>query len=332
MYFAETIFKQVHYILVSVTARVSAVTMAFLVTLVVFFTFSAVANTQVASNNSFPVTYNTTILEGGPNGGCPATEDSEVARNTISQDVRQELRSIASRLGGGLPDGIGSACCGLTEGWTRVVYLNMSNSSQQCPSGWEEASQPVRSCGRVASSGRSCDSVIFATSGLSYSRVCGHLRGYQVGYNNAFSPYSYSGRTIDSVYVDGVSITYGSPRMHIWTLAVGRSDTETGRSGCPCLNAGTARYSSPPFVGQNYFCESGTPTYPSSGTAVSSEPLWDGEGCPATSSCCQFNNPPYFCRVLPSQTTDNIEIRICGDTASTNSEDTHIDFIEIYIQ
>ena len=306
--------------------------MDFLATLLVFCALSAVANTQVASNTSFPVTYNTTILEGGRNGRCPATE---VVRNTINQDVRQQLRSIAPQLIGGLPDSIGSgACCGITEGWTRVVYLNMSNPSQQCPSGWEEASQPVRSCGRVASTSGSCDSVTFTTNEQSYSRVCGHLRGYQVGYNNAFYAYTFNSQanTINSYYVDGVSITYGSPRIHIWTLAVGRSDAETDASGCPCLNAGTAQYSSPPFVGQNYFCESGMPTHPSSGTAVSSEPLWDGEGCPANSSCCRFNNPPYFCRALPSTTTDDIEIRLCGSTASTDSEDVHIDFIEIYIQ
>ena len=208
--------------------------MDFLATLVVFSTLSVVAKTQVALNISSPVTYNTTILEGGRNGGCPATEDSEEARNTINQDVRQQLRSIAPRQGGGLPDGIGSACCGITEGWTRVVYLNMSNPSQQCPSGWEEASQPVRSCGRVTSTRGSCDSVIFPTNGQSYSRVCGHLRGYQVGYNNAFNPYSYSlDRTINSHYVDGVSITYGSSRTHIWTLAVGRS--VVSKISCLCF-------------------------------------------------------------------------------------------------
>jgi len=28
-------------------------------------------------------------------------------------------------------------------------------------------------------------------------------------------------------------------------------------------------------------------------------PLWDGEGCrPTSSGCCQFNNPPWFCKHL----------------------------------
>ena len=255
--------------------------MDFLATLFAFCALSAVANTQVAPNTSSPVTNNTTILEGGRNGGCPATE---VVCNTINQDVHQQLRSIAPQLIGGLPDSIGSgACCGITEGWTQIVYLDMFNPSQQCPSAWEEASQPVRSCGRVASTGGSCDSVNFTTNGQSYSCVCGHLRGYQVGYNNAFHAYIFNSQanTINSYYVDGVSITYGSPRIHIWTLAIGRSGEETDASGCPCLNAGTAQYSSPPFVGQNYFRESGMAIHPPNGTAVSSEPLWDGEGCPA---------------------------------------------------
>ena len=32
------------------------------------------------------------------------------------------------------------------------------------------------------------------------------------------------GETIDQTYVDGLSITHGSPRQHLWTLAVGRSE------------------------------------------------------------------------------------------------------------
>ena len=34
-------------------------------------------------------------------------------------------------------------------------------------------------------------------------------------------------------------------------------------------------------------------------------------GCSGGSSCCQFNNPPWFCKTLP-QSTDDLEIRICN--------------------
>ena len=34
--------------------------------------------------------------------------------------------------------------------------------------------------------------------------------------------YNHEGQTIDGYYVEGISITYGNPRQHIWTYAVGR--------------------------------------------------------------------------------------------------------------
>ena len=42
------------------------------------------------------------------------------------------------------------------------------------------------------------------------------------------------------------------------------------------------------------------------------DPLWDGQGCGPTSSCCTFNSPPWFNVTLPFPTTDNIEVRICN--------------------
>ena len=32
------------------------------------------------------------------------------------------------------------------------------------------------------------------------------------------------------------------------------------------------------------------------------DPLWDGEGCCSTSSCCEFNSPLWFCKSLPYPT------------------------------
>ena len=62
---------------------------------------------------------------------------------------------------------------------------------------------------------------------------------------------------IDSNYVDGVSITYGSnPRQHICTYSAGLTETRLGSNGCPCNNGNSA--SPPPsFVGNDYYCESG---------------------------------------------------------------------------
>ena len=43
--------------------------------------------------------------------------------------------------------------------WTRIAHLNMSDSTQECPSNWTEISSPVRTCGRPTSSGPSCPAV-----------------------------------------------------------------------------------------------------------------------------------------------------------------------------
>ena len=68
--------------------------MEFLATLFVFSALSAAANTQVVLNTSSLVSYNATILEGGPNGGCPALEDRQAARNTINQTSTRSLEVL----------------------------------------------------------------------------------------------------------------------------------------------------------------------------------------------------------------------------------------------
>ena len=61
------------------------------------------------------------------------------------------------------------------------------------------------------------------------------------------------------------------------------------------------------------------------------DPLWDGQECWGTSTCCGFNNPPWFCKQLPQPTTDDIELRICGDDDISN-KDTPIEIVEMYIR
>ena len=68
----------------------------------------------------------------------------------------------------------------------------------------------------------------------------------------------------------------------------------------------------PPFVGEDYFCESGYIC--GSGTAItlhSNDILWDGRDCHSTSTCCSLHNPPYFTKTLSQTTTDDLELRMC---------------------
>ena len=82
----------------------------------------------------------------------------------------------------------------------------------------------------------------------------------------------------------------------------------------------------------SFFCESAvTSSDPVPRQLFPDDVLWDGQDCTSTSTCCQFNNPPWFTKNLPTETTDDIELRICT-SATTSAEDTPLELIELYIQ
>ena len=218
--------------------------------------------------------------------------------------------------------------CGSGGGWIRIAYLDMSDATQNCPSGFRlYQSGGVRACGRPTTSSGSCVSVQFPSNGISYSQICGRVTGYQYATPDAASG---SVNNINSYYVDGVSITRGSPRQHVWTLyAAVFSDRSNGINVCPCAG-GTSPQS---FVGNNYFCESGNDASTWPHILYTSDPLWDGQGCRSSESpCCNVPGIPWFHRDCGSTTTtDYIELRVCGDEG-TNNEDVPVGLYEIYIK
>ena len=172
--------------------------------------------------------------------------------------------------------------------------------------------------------------MVFPVNGVEYSKVCGRVKAYQYGSPDAFFRYDNS-RFIDSHYVDGVSITHGqSPRNHIWTLAATWtiSGYRNDPNQCPCAIS-NYRGAIPSFIGEDYFCESGHQDTFSS-VFYPNSIFWDGIGCESTSTCCTFNNPPWFCKDLPQPTTDDIELRLCGDEG-WDQEDMPIEAIEMYV-
>ena len=220
-------------------------------------------------------------------------------------------------------------CCGRTGGWMRVANLDMKDTIQQCPSGFRLLTSPRRSCGRPGPAG--CVSTTFPVHGVEYSIVCGKIIGYQVGSPDAFYQYHrHRQTTIDETYVDGVSLTHGSSaRKHIWTFAAAYDETRSDTTVCPCTRPDlTYTGAVPPFIGQDYFCETGS-RY--NARFYSKDPLWDGQGCGAQSTCCSFNNPPWFCKELSQPTRNDIELRLCGNEGTSN-EDTPLEVVEIYIQ
>jgi len=87
----------------------------------------------------------------------------------------------------------------------------------------------------------------------------------------------------------------------------------------------------PTFVGNNYFCDTGTISNNGQNDLYLDDPLWDGQGCGPASTCCSFNSPPWFNVRLPSATTDEIEVRI-GTDAGQSTEDTPLEVLEIYVR
>ena len=97
---------------------------------------------------------------------------------------------------------------------------------------------------------------------------------------------------------------------------------------CPCDNRNT--YPSPPFVGNDYFCESVTRSS-FDDVFFPNATLWDGQVCEVGGTCCQFNNPPWFTKNLANSTTDNIELRLCL-WRSPSSADIALEQLELYVQ
>ena len=153
--------------------------------------------------------------------------------------------------------------------------------------------------------------------------MCGKILGYQYRSPDAFGDHGRGQNlSIDSNYVDGVSLTYSSnPRKHIWTFAAALNELgirANGKAVCPCshprrVNAPLL----PAFIGKDYFCDSGIQNdiYNSQhhSTLLGDETLWDWSGCGYNSTCCSVNNPPWFYKLLPQTVADAIEMRVCID-------------------
>ena len=132
-----------------------------------------------------------------------------------------------------------------------MVYLDMTDTNTNCPSGWQLTGHSKRTGSKVSIGRLTCDSVIFPVSGGAYTSVCGTIRAYQNQHTDAFDNGDVT--TIDGVYVSGDSLTHGSPRQHIWTFAASYSESESSRNvACPC--DATINIAIPSFVGGDYFC------------------------------------------------------------------------------
>jgi dynein heavy chain len=230
------------------------------------------------------------------------------------QDVNKRLERVEELL---------PKKCGIIGSWRRVVYFNplLDNS---CPSGLGKVNIPntnKQACGGTVNNG--CSSVIF-TVDQNYTNICGIVQGYQYGSPNAFD--GDLGKTVDDNYVDGISITKGSPRKHVWTYAAYYHEGNGDR--CPCATSdGTVGHPPPSFVGDDFYCETGLKSGQSA-TRNWKDPLWDGKGCTLPEDrCCERYG--WFHKIVPAS-DDHIELRWCVDQL-LSTEDIFVDFAEVWV-
>ena len=226
------------------------------------------------------------------------------------------------------------SCAGVGGEWRRIARFDIS-AGDECPTGWNKRYYSGVSFCRTPSNTVGCYSTSFSTNAMNYIRVCGRARGYQKGSPDGFLRVHPQNNNIEMTYVDGLSITHGSPPQHIWTYAVGHTERDTAfdvAARCPCT-VGRLGRRPPSFVGYNYYCESGAETENNDflDTYFLSDPLWDGSGCFSGNSCCSNTTLPWFQYQLSEMTHDDIEMRICRDENFSN-EEILIDILELYIQ
>ena len=172
------------------------------------------------ANTTLPLTYPARVLQVAGNETCPSEEQQEILKNKIDNETLSIFRESLIHI-------LQGYSCGGSTGWRRVAYLNMSDPSHHCPSMWQEITTPHRVCGRRSNTTASCEGLNYTTGSEQYDQVCGRIIGYQIGTPNAFGGNDVIGapQSIDSYYLDGVSVTHAFPRQHLWTFAGGLQET-----------------------------------------------------------------------------------------------------------
>ena len=209
-----------------------------------------------------------------------------------------------------------------SRGWMRVADLDMTDPTQQCPRQFRLITSPRRVCGKSTDSS-GCDATYYETHNLQYSKVAGRAAGYmQNTADGLVTGPRCPSCNINKPYVDGISITHGYPRVHIWTYA---GSHNPHIDYCPCTIDASFGQSQPNFVGSDYYCEV---------ASSMTDRLWDGEGCTGREvPCCQRvrERSGWFIKEINAPSTNDIEVRICTDEERSN-EDIWVERFELYVQ
>ena len=294
--------------------------------IIVFFVLTAIY--PGLANRSKPV------LPARPPTTSLDTSDTACPSDSL---VNEEVRKTKAMLG--TETWFRPCDCG-GPGWEKIAFYDFSQ--QECPPDFTRAYGPFNnvSCeatNRVRSTCNRCysyysSSLPLPVQGRSYSSVCGRVRGHGYGraFRNAIDDCNCK-NSLEQAYVHGVSLTHGPAgrRTHIWTFAAAYADGHPYTPyNCGCSNTNKNwTHATPGDVGDDYFCDSNR-QYTEGGRYEEDkdDDLWDGEGCGSSSSCCEWKDPPYFCKQLHNTTSEDMEIRLFSYSITT------VSLIEIFVK
>ena len=249
-----------------------------------------------------------------------------VSSSFRSQVLTNLLRNFEEQI---LPGLLGDKC-GVQGLWRQIANFD-TKRGDSCPPGLRMITNTTTNqsaCGTVRN-GPGCVSVSIPVQS-SYSKVCGIVRGYQFASPDAFDTTLGASQSIDTYYVDGISITQGSPRRHLWTYANGVSEINRNQQvRCPCARSNPNDTTDiPDFVGEHYYCETGFSGRRQFGVVRWDDPLWDGKGCVSPGNRCCERYGWFYRNVLSS--SDAIELRSCQDQSRAD-EDTLIESFQFWV-
>ena len=165
-----------------------------------------------------------------------------------------------------------------------------------------------------------CASAQFYMKEVNYQHICGQAKGYQKGGVYAFQVKM---QFIDDAYINGISITVGSPRKHVWTYAAGLSD---GNSINVCIINGCCAQ-----IGMLWFYRKLLVGFRELDCYYINNPLWDGAGCGTDNGCCAQIGMLWFYRKLLVSIAEDFEVRICKENIHQD-EDIAVEQIELFIR
>ena len=230
----------------------------------------------------------------------------------------------------------GHAQCG--DGvWMRIGYFDPHKPLAECPDPLMRLVVNGSSyCMRHASG---CDSVFFDVLGTNYSEICGRIVAKQYGNMNAFSSalgHASPSDTVDDAYAEGILITRGSPRQHVWTYTIADVANPSSKYNdddvCPCTGHDSAPQP-PSFFGSDYYCDSANDAGRNAERRLYSKELWNRQGpiCNVNASCCHNPDQPWFKKKVAEPVSDDIELRWCA-SESVAAEGTATQLVELYIR